>query len=301
MVDFTLKAYQLLLESFLDNGFLFKTIEGYLESPTNKVVILRHDVDRSPENALRISKIEDRLKIKGSYHFRIIAESNRSEVIRMIASNGHEIAYHYEDLSLQARKLNLRSNEVSASLADQAFKAFKANLHYFRQYYPVRVISMHGSPISKVDNRYLWKYFDYKSLGVVAEPYFDLSLDDMLYLTDTGRRWDGSNVAIRDKTVCRDTEYYVDWIRKPKKGSALAMTEKGHDLQKKLRLRRTEDLIAAIESRQIAEKVLLTVHPQRWSKTFSGWVIELLAQSLKNPIKYLINWSLPGSTEVKSS
>jgi len=35
--------------------------------------------------------------------------------------------------------------------------------------------------------------------GIIAEPYFDMDFKEVLYLTDTGRRWDGDRVSVRDK------------------------------------------------------------------------------------------------------
>ena len=58
---------------------------------------------------------------------------------------------------------------------------------------------MHGSPLSKYDNRLIWKEYDYKSLDLVGEPYYDLNYKDILYLTDTGRCWDGYKYSVRDK------------------------------------------------------------------------------------------------------
>ena len=66
--------------------------------------------------------------------------------------------------------------------------------------------------------------------GSLLEPYFDFSLEEMLYLTDTGRRWDGSSFSIRDKAVTIDPGYYSGWKRKPMTGSAMSMTEKGKNL-----------------------------------------------------------------------
>ena len=34
---------------------------------------------------------------------------------------------------------------------------------------------------------------------IVCEPYFDIDVSDVLYLTDTGRRWDGERSNIRDR------------------------------------------------------------------------------------------------------
>jgi len=63
---------------------------------------------------------------------------------------------------------------------------------------------MHGSPRSPYDNNEVWKKYDYRELGIIAEPYFDLDFSKVLYLTDTGRRWDGEGVSIRDKIPVRE-------------------------------------------------------------------------------------------------
>ena len=63
----------------------------------------------------------------------------------------------------------------------------------------VKTICMHGSPLSKWDNRDLWKKYDYRDFGIIAEPYFDLDFDEVFYLTDTGRSWNNSKASVRDK------------------------------------------------------------------------------------------------------
>jgi len=73
-------------------------------------------------------------------------------------------------------------------LAEIAIESFERNLEKFRKIVPVKSICMHGSPMSKWDSRLLWKYYDYKDFGIDSEPYFDMSFEDKLYLTDTGRR-----------------------------------------------------------------------------------------------------------------
>ena len=58
---------------------------------------------------------------------------------------------------------------------------------------------MHGSPLSKFDNRKLWEKYDYKEYGIIGEPYFDVDFSGVLYFTDTVRRWDGFDFSVRDK------------------------------------------------------------------------------------------------------
>ncbi len=57
-MDFTLSAYKQLISTLRSQGYFFQTFEEYIQNSRKKVVILRHDVDRKPENALVIAKIE---------------------------------------------------------------------------------------------------------------------------------------------------------------------------------------------------------------------------------------------------
>ena len=57
-MDFTLIAYKQFILTLRSQGYSFQTFEEYIQSPKEKVLILRHDVDRLPKNALVIAKIE---------------------------------------------------------------------------------------------------------------------------------------------------------------------------------------------------------------------------------------------------
>jgi len=97
----------------------------------------------------------------------------------------------------------VQSSEFKERLIDGAYVEFCKNLEYFRTFYPVKTICMHGSPLSKYDNRDIWNKYDYKKLGLIGEPYFDIDFSKVLYLTDTGRCWDGDKVSVRDKVRIR--------------------------------------------------------------------------------------------------
>jgi len=256
-MDFTLKTYTQLLKALQSQGFSFQTFEQFIDRPQNKVVILRHDVDRLPKNSLQIAKIEAELEIKGSYYFRIVKESNQPEIIKQIAELGHEIGYHYEDLT------------TAKGDANKAFELFQKHLLYFKQFYPVRTICMHGSPMSKYDSRDIWKKYDYKTLGIIGEPYFDIDFSKVLYLTDTGRRWDGDKVSVRDKPM--------------EKGEG----RKGERRREEgLKMRCTIDIISFLSSTSILpSQIMFTLHPQRWTNNALLWTKELVMQNAKNIIK----------------
>jgi hypothetical protein len=82
---------------------------------------------------------------------------------------------------------------------DKAYDEFRKNLDTLRKLVPITTICMHGSPRSPYDNRAIWNKYNYKELGIIGEPYFDIDFGRVAYLTDTGRRWNGSGVSVRDK------------------------------------------------------------------------------------------------------
>ena len=64
IMDFTIQTYIKLLETLQQQGFVFQTFEEYLQNPAEgKSIILRHDVDRMPLNALTMAKAESKFGI----------------------------------------------------------------------------------------------------------------------------------------------------------------------------------------------------------------------------------------------
>lgn len=190
MRDFTLKTYRVLLETFQQAGYQFQTFDEFMVHPSDgKVVVMRHDVDELAKNALKMARVEHSLGIRATYFFRVVKQSNVPEVIGEIVKMGHEVGYHYEDLSSA-------NGDIT-----KALETFETNLSYFRQFYPVRSVCMHGSSTSKYDNRMLWQYRSLSDYGLVGEPYLSIDFDKVFYLTDTGYAWDGGRFAVRDIVV----------------------------------------------------------------------------------------------------
>jgi hypothetical protein len=340
-MDFTLKTYKILMNTLSDQGFSFLTFEQFVSNPDNKVIVLRHDVDDSPQNSLEFAKIQADLGIKGSYYFRIVAESFDEKIIKEIYELGHEIGYHYEDVSLAAerqkikvkrqkfknkefsdlqdRKLERSGDPASAGtarpqdngrlekeLADIAIESFSKNLERLRGIAPVKTICMHGSPMSKWDSRLLWKYYNYRDFGIIGEPYFDLGFSEIFYLTDTGRRWDGENVAIRDKAQgsglrAQGKNSFAYWKVKPVKyrEESIRPSDEENEGQKSRVPRTTHrapfpkfhstfDIIKAALNNQLPDKIMMTFHPQRWTDKPVPWVKELVWQNVKNVVKYFV-------------
>ncbi len=307
-MDFTLEKYTELLKSLINNGYNFIPVRDATETQNQpqKLVILRHDVDLHPERSETTARIEAELDIKGTYYFRIVPKSLDEEIIKRIDGLGHEIGYHYEELGLLSNQLS-NKKPLNQSI-ELAFQGFIVNLNKLRNLTQIKTICMHGSPLSKWDSRLLWKFFSYKDLELEKEPYFDFNFENILYLTDTGRRWNGADVSIRDKAVLpknrmestndleKNTEDdpFHDWVIKPMKGSAMNMTQKAIDFQKSCHLIRSNDIIQAANSDELPNEILLTFHPQRWNDKRIPWAKELVWQNTKNIAKYFLN-KLPRS------
>lgn len=232
MLDFSLTTYKTLIQTLQKEGYCFQTLENHSENPSfQKTVILRHDIDIFALSALQLAQIETELDVKGSYYFRTTKFSNQPEIIKKIASLGHEIGYHYEDLT--------RNNgDIEAAKKD-----FKENLEWFRMLYPVRTVCMHGRSGSPYDNRDLWKHIRLSDYDLIAEPYLSLDFNKVLYLSDTTQKWDGNNIAVRDKV-----ETTLNY-----------------------RFRTTFDIIKSVGD--LPDKIMITIHPELWSKSLAGWLL----------------------------
>lgn len=260
MTDFTLSIYRQLLLALREAGYRFYTFEDWCDGKAQgRFVILRHDVDLKAPNSLATAQIEAELGMRASYYFRVVPQSNQPEMIRTIAALGHEVGYHYEDMSL------FKGN------AENAIDHFKRQLAHFRQFYPVRTICMHGSPASKYDNKDLWKHYDYRDFGIVGEPYFDFLNNaelnhNMAYFTDTARMWDGDKYNVRDKATRKN--------------------------QADVPVHTTEDFIRWLKTNPANDVLMITTHPQRWTNNAWQWITELIMQTLKNRVKKFIvyNW-----------
>jgi len=244
--DFTYSVYQILLPLLKRRD----SESGDAFVKNKQFIALRHDIDRRPENALKMARMEAEMGVMGIYFFRTRPHVFKPEIIKEIADMGHEIGYHYENLADCMGNMEL------------AIKDFERNLGKLRQIVPIKSICMHGSPLSKFDNRDLWKQFDYQEFGIDFEPYFDVDFSEVFYLTDTGRCWDGAAVSVRDRVDGGAHEwpvYHTTW-----------------------------DIIRALEEGTFPLPAMITIHPQRWSDNIFSWTRELVSQNVKNMAKRVL-------------
>ncbi len=136
---------------------------------------------------------------------------------------------------------------------------------------------MHGSPLSKYDNKLLWKYYNYRDFGIIGEPYFDVDFSKVLYLTDTGRKWNGEKISIRDKVQSKKIK-----DKSFKKTFEIIKTAENGFPKKPA-------LSPPAGRAGLSKGIMFTFHPQRWTDRPYPWIKELVWQNTKNVVKYFLN------------
>ena len=248
MIDFTFQIFKNLLLSFIKAGYKIQPVEEYCSELTEKILILRHDIDRYPNNALKMAQMEHSIGIKATYYFRIIPSVYKESIIKQIQELGHEVSYHYEDLSLMKGDY------------EKAIKHFEVHLKKFRKYSFAKTICRHGSPLSKWDPKLLWERYNYKDFGVICDTEHDIDFNKVFYISDNGMGWNKTSTSVRDKV---DSHFNIP-------------------------IRNTKHLIELIKSDKLPDKILLNAHPDTFFDFGPRWFINYAFIKSKNIVKWFI-------------
>jgi hypothetical protein len=150
--------------------------------------------------------------ITSTYYFRITRNSYDESIIRRIASLGHEIGYHYEDLSIANGNM------------EAAIELFAKHIGELRKITPIETVAFHGRPLSPHDNVKIWDHYRLEDHGVLAEAFLSIDYSGVYYFTDTGRTWSSKGANLRDhakNSLTADvstTEQLIDFVRSHKNG-----------------------------------------------------------------------------------
>jgi|APSaa5957512622_1039677.scaffolds.fasta_scaffold49915_1 hypothetical protein len=252
--DFSLVCYKQFLQTLKASDYTVLSLVEFIERERNidkneRLIILRHDIDRNPKRALSIAEIEREFDFRSSYYINSRNALNHSKTIKEIISLGHELGYHYSDLT------------DSKGNVEKAYISFKKNLTILRQFYDIKTISMDGKPLSPYHNLDLWKSYNYRDNAILTEFYQDLDYSLFAYYTDTGRRWNNDSINIRDKTNTKK-----NW---PTYNSSF-------------------EIIKAIKNNSFPTRVVINIHPEHWTKNVLSWYLKLIWQMFKNIFKYFL-------------
>lgn len=244
--DFTFDIYEELLQAGLGADYEHITVREYLSADElpEQFVIHRHDVDRKPENALTMARLEARHSISSTYYFRTIDKTFQPSMMQEIEELGHEVGYHYEDM-----------DRASGNVQD-AHRRFNEELAKIRQHVSIDTVCMHGNPLTNYDNRNMWEgSIGFGEYGLLGEAYLSMDFTDITYFSDTGRTWKDGALKIKDHTVGED--------------------------EKSIQASSTNDLCNLLLSGSVDRACLLS-HPNRWADSQVEYFVELSKDTATN-------------------
>jgi hypothetical protein len=187
-LDFTFNKYSQLCQAIASSEYSVLTMKNYLLKGSDRAIIMRHDVDRIPQRALEMAKMEKEFGFFSTYYFRTNNDVFIPDIIRKIVDMGHEIGYHYEVL------------DKTNGNREAAIELFKIELEKLREIAPVVTACMHGNPLKAWSNKDLWEHYDFTHFNLLGEPYLSIDYKKVKYFTDTGRSWNNSKYSVKDKT-----------------------------------------------------------------------------------------------------
>jgi len=254
MRDFSLQKLQELLTAFRDKQYTLIRFDRYwdereLYDKRDKVILLRHDVDRWPGRALAVAEMEAKNNIRGTYFFRVKPGIFNPGIIKKIADCGHEIGYHYECMS------------DAGGDWEKARVLFEKGLNQLRGIVPVVSVSMHGNVLSSQDNRFFFKRHTLEEFRLKGAAYLSLDFSRFFYLADSGRDWSAQRRVIWDQVAGGQDGFMPG--------------------------RSTSSLVDAIRQERINNAQLL-IHPNRWPATRGAWVCQFLEDNAINMLKGFI-------------
>ena len=246
MKDFTFEVFIELIKTFQKANYYIIPFDEYLSNkPKGNTLILRHDVDRYPSNTLKMATLEHENGFRATYYFRIISSVFKPAILKKVFELGHEVSYHYEDLSLMKGDY------------EKAIRHFEESLERIRKIAPARTICRHGSPLSKWDSKLLWDKYDYRNYGIIGSTCFDIDYDEVFYITDNGWGWNNTAASIRDKVVSKFN----------------------------IPIKDTAHLMELVRDGRLPDKVMINAHPDTFFDPGLKWYVNMVKIKSKNLIK----------------
>ena len=202
IVPFTYRYYRYFLEKALDNGYRIVNLHDYfLNRYEGKIIILRDDVDLSPESAARIAQIENEFSIHSTYFIRVHTDSYNPfgykayPSLKKLVELGCEVGLHYEVM------------DFSNITGEDPENIFLRERSILEDIFNVKIegVCAHGD-YSYIDNKLFWKDRDLQDFDLSYSATDELFFDDAVYVSDVHRKWrDG-------KDICKIVEENVQKI-----------------------------------------------------------------------------------------
>lgn len=178
---FTYASYRSLLGLLWENNYTFTDYHRYAEQ--SRCVILRHDIDNSLSQALRLAEIEAEEGVKSTWFvllrtdFYNPASAAAQKTLRRIRELGHEIGLHFDEIAYVGEGgIGSHATSTAAELI-----VHEAGILADICGCPITTVSMHRPSKETLEA-------DLKIPGMVNS-YGQTFFHDFKYLSDSRRRW----------------------------------------------------------------------------------------------------------------
>ena len=180
-MQFTYAAYYSLISLLRHSGYAFTDYHNYQSHP--RCVILRHDIDNSLPQALRLAEIEAEEGVKSTWFvllrtdFYNPASAASQKALRRIRELGHEIGLHFDEMAYTGES----GIGTYASSSVEELITHEAGILADICSCPITTVSMHRPAKATLEA-------DLKIPGMVNS-YGQTFFHDFKYLSDSRRRW----------------------------------------------------------------------------------------------------------------
>jgi hypothetical protein len=152
-----------------------------------RVLLMRHDIDFLPQNALRFAQIEAGFGVRATYFVRLHAQQYNPfnlqtyRILKTIRDHGHEIGLHYEP-------------EFAGLVGEDPLEMVRREKQILEQMLEIEVVSAAAHNPSQSGRVIAAE--DLQVLGIRNEVYAPRFTAEMKYISDSGARW-------REGCVCK--------------------------------------------------------------------------------------------------
>jgi len=174
--NFTLKHYEEICKIILHSEYKLCFFNDDIQS-SRFIVVLRHDIDQSVEQALRIAKIENDYNIKSTFFlwlrspFYNMFEKKYSDIIYEIINLGHQIGLHFDE-SVYKIENEKDLNKFIEKEINLIKTYFNVNIYAVSMHKPSKTLLNSDVRLDKYINTYEKKFFR-----------------DLKYISDSRRTW----------------------------------------------------------------------------------------------------------------
>lgn len=187
-----IEEYASIIRLAIENDYKVVSLKDWYHhhrNSTEKVFILRHDVDYDTKGAYTFYQIEKKLGATSTFYFRWCTMNDR--VMREMHNNGFEVSLHFETLATYSKENKLyNKTEITDEVIAICQKRLSQEIDLFEQkYWEIDTICSHGDKRNRVlgiTNHVLWNSALQDKHQVLFETY-DESITSLFqaYISDS--------------------------------------------------------------------------------------------------------------------